>query len=71
MLIDWEHGDTYVYATAASGLLPALAIPPPVGVFQAAHPTFPGIVQRRYGWPGGKSLEIPFVCKHPSDHIIL
>ncbi len=58
MLIDWEHRNTYVYATAASGLLPATLspAPPAAGVFQAAaHPNFPGIVERRYAWPGGKS----------------
>ncbi len=54
MLIDWEHRFTHVYATAASGLLPGLGAPPPAGVFQTAHPFYPGIVERTYVWPGGE-----------------
>ncbi len=54
MFIDYQHRKTYVYATTASGLLPALGGGGPAGVAQAAHPHFAGVTERIYNWPGGK-----------------
>ncbi len=60
MLIDYEHRRTYVHATTASRLLPALGAPPPAGQSQAAVNIvgFGHITERVYTWPAGTNQSL-------------